>query len=146
MQLQPFRELPVKPSPDTSTMAAVRHQSPFRVRIDDDQEPSVISVEGELDSFTAGELRDGFSDTVGHPAVVIDIREVPFVDSAGLGALVGGVRRLREAGGTVALCCTSSSVLRLLAVTGFDRMIPVTDTPADAVEVIAEARAAALAN
>ncbi len=71
----------------------------------------------------------------------MDIREVPFVDSAGLGALVGGIRRLREAGTSVALCCNTPSVRRLLAVTGFDRMVPIIGTLAEAEEAIAPSSA-----
>jgi anti-sigma B factor antagonist len=102
------------------------------IRIEDDADPTLIEVEGELDSFSAPQLRDGFGRVMQAPATVVDIREVPFVDSAGLGALVGGIRRLREAGGSVALCCTRSSVLRLLNTTGFDRVVAVTDSPEEA--------------
>ena len=122
-------------------MAAVRAQTTFTVSIESSPDPRVIRVHGELDSYTAGQLRDGIATTVGRPAVIIDLREVPFVDSAGLGALVGGVRRLREAGTGVAVCCDTSSVRRLLAVTGFDRMIAITDTLAEAEEVIAQTTA-----
>ncbi len=121
-------------------MAVVRDQTTFSVSVDGERDPSVLCVEGELDSFTAGALRDGFGRTLGRPAVIIDIRQVPFVDSAGLGALVGGVRRLRESGASVALCCSKSSVLRLLEVTGFDRMVAITGTLAEADEVIKKAQ------
>lgn len=104
----------------------------FSVLVDDDGDPSVIRVEGELDCSTAGELRKGFTQVLGRQETIVDIRRVPFVDSAGLGALVGGIRRLRDAGGTVVLCCTRTSVLRLLQMTGLDRMVPVTGSPAEA--------------
>ena len=58
--------------------------------------------------------------------------EVPFVDSAGLGALIGGIRRAREAGGDVAVCCNRPTLVRLLHTTGFDRIVTVTDTLAEA--------------
>ena len=107
--------------------------------IDDGGEPAVTRVAGELDSFTASELRAGITDVLGRQATVIDIRDVPFVDSAGLGALMGGIRRLREAGGNVALCCTHPGVLRLLLVTGLDRIVAVTESPAEARSVMADA-------
>jgi len=57
---------------------------------------------------------------------------VPFVDSAGLGALIGGIRRAREAGGDVAVCCNRPTLVRLLHTTGFDRIVTVADTVAEA--------------
>ena len=112
----------------------------FSVVIDDDADPAVIQVAGELDSFSACDLRAGIAGVLGRPAAILDIRDVPFVDSAGLGAIVGGIRRLREAGASVALCCTRSSVLRLLGTTGLDRIVPIADSPAEARRIIADAQ------
>lgn len=114
-------------------------QGRFGVLVDGDSDPAVIEVGGELDSSSARELRTGIAGLLGPRWTVIDIRQVSFVDSAGLGALVGGMRRLREAGGGVVLCCTRSSVLRLLRMTGVDRIVAVTGSPAEARKVIADA-------
>ena len=111
----------------------------FSVLIDDDADPVVIQVVGELDSFSAGELRAGIADVLGSQGAILDIRAVPFVDSAGLGAIVGGIRRLRDAGAGVALCCTRSSVLRLLLMTGLDRIVAITESPEEAQRVIRDA-------
>ena len=45
------------------------------------------------------------------------------MDSAGLGALIGGIRRAREAGGDVAVACSRPTLTRLLHTTGFDRIV-----------------------
>ena len=50
------------------------------------------------------------------------------MDSAGLGALIGGIRRTREAGGDVAVACSRPTLTRLLHTTGFDRIVAVTET------------------
>ena len=125
---------------DTGTMATTQHEVRFSLTVEDDRDPTVMRVEGDLDSSSAAELREGFARVLGRPGTIVDVREVTFVDSAGLGALLGGIRRVREAGGTVVLCCTRPSVLRLLSVTGVDRAVTVTRTPAEAGAVIAAAR------
>ena len=102
------------------------------------RDPAVLTVDGELDSFSAGKLRATIGTVVGRQATIIDIRQVPFVDSAGLGALVGGIRRLHEAGGSVVVCCSRPSVLALLRMTGFDRIVVITETPAEAREVLVD--------
>lgn len=120
-------------------MTTRQNESNFSVLVVDDGDEALITVAGELDSFTASELRVGITGVLGRRATVIDIRDVPFVDSAGLGALMGGIRRLREAGGDVALCCTHPGVLRLLLVTGLDRVVGITESPVEARRVIADA-------
>lgn len=120
-------------------MTTRQNETKFSLLVVDEPDEAVISVVGELDSFTATELRAGITAVLGRPATIIDIRDVPFVDSAGLGALMGGIRRLREAGGDVALCCTHPGVLRLLLMTGLDRVVAITESPAEARLVIADA-------
>lgn len=123
---------------DTGSMSPVAQQLGFSVMIDEQAEPNVIYARGDLDSLSAGQLREAFVGVVGRPGVIVDICEVPFLDSAGLGALVGGIRRLRESGTTVALCCTTPRVLRLLDVTGLDRLVAVVSSHGAARDAIAE--------
>ena len=81
-----------------------------------------------------GQFRESLGELASEPKLLIDMSEVPFVDSAGLGALIGGIRRAREAGGDVAVCCNRPTLVRLLHTTGFDRIVTVTDTVAEAAE------------
>jgi anti-sigma B factor antagonist len=83
---------------------------------------------GELDAYTVAAFRDALGEMATKPRVVIDLSDVPFMDSAGLGALIGGIRRAREHGGDVAVACSRPTLTRLLHTTGFDRIVPVTDT------------------
>ena len=56
----------------------------------------------------------------------------------GLGALIGGIRRAREHGGEVAVACSRPTLTRLLHTTGFDRIVPVTETVDAAVQALSE--------
>jgi anti-sigma B factor antagonist len=107
----------------------------------DAQEVSVLQIEleeadgytvcrpvGELDAYTVGQFREALGELASRPKLLIDMSAVPFVDSAGLGALIGGIRRARESGGDVAVCCNRPTLVRLLHTTGFDRIVTVTDT------------------
>lgn len=91
---------------------------------------------GELDAYTVASFRDALSELSDQPRVVIDLSEVPFMDSAGLGALIGGIRRAREHGGEVAVACSRPTLTRLLHTTGFDRIVPVTETLEAAVAAV----------
>ena len=80
---------------------------------------------GELDAFSVADFREHLAGLAGDPAVIIDLSGVPFMDSAGLGALIGGIRKIREAEGEVVVVCDRPAVLRLLHTTRFDRMVTV---------------------
>lgn len=83
---------------------------------------------GELDAYTVGQFREALTALADEPRLLIDLSEVPFMDSAGLGALIGGIRRAREADGEVVVSCSRPNLIRLLHTTGFDRIVPVTES------------------
>ena len=93
---------------------------------------------GELDAYTVGQFRESLGELSEATHLLIDLSEVPFMDSAGLGALIGGIRRTREAGGDVAVACSRPTLTRLLHTTGFDRIVAVTETVEDAAEALAK--------
>ena len=92
---------------------------------------------GELDAFTVSQFRQSLAELASNPRILIDMSGVPFVDSAGLGALIGGIRRARELGGDVAVACNRPTLTRLLHTTGFDRIVPVTETVEEAATALA---------
>lgn len=93
---------------------------------------------GELDAYTVGQFRDTLAELSSSPRLLIDLSDVPFMDSAGLGALIGGIRRAREASGEVTVACSRPTLTRLLHTTGFDRIVPVTETLDDARKALLE--------
>lgn len=91
---------------------------------------------GELDAFTVSQFRQHLADVEPDTRLLIDMSDVPFVDSAGLGALIGGIRRARELGGDVAVCCNRPTLTRLLRTTGFDRIVTVAETVEEAAQAL----------
>lgn len=110
----------------------------LEINVDRLGDHTVCRPEGELDAYTVGQFREALRELSGEARLLIDLSGVPFLDSAGLGALIGGVRRARESGGEVAVCCARPAVSRLLHTTGFDRVAPVTDSQDDALTQLAE--------
>jgi anti-anti-sigma factor len=95
---------------------------------------------GELDAYTVGQFREALGELAEVDALLIDLSSVPFMDSAGLGALIGGIRRTREGGGEVSVACSRPTLTRLLHTTGFDRIVPVVETVDEAAKALAEAK------
>jgi anti-sigma B factor antagonist len=97
----------------------------------------IVTAKGEIDVWTAEALRQSLHDLQadGQPQVLVDLTEVPFVDSTGIGVLVGGLKRAREAGGSLSLVVDSPGVLKVLRITSLDQVFPVHATLAEAITV-----------
>ena len=91
---------------------------------------------GELDAYTVAQFRESLTQLSEHRFILVDLSDVPFMDSAGLGALIGGIRRARENDGDVSVACNRPALTRLLHTTGFDRIVPVCETVEEAIEAL----------
>jgi anti-sigma B factor antagonist len=110
----------------------------LNIQLDEGDDYTVCRPVGELDAYTVGQFREALGELASKPKLLIDMSQVPFVDSAGLGALIGGIRRAREVGGDVAVCCNRPTLVRLLHTTGFDRIVSVTETIEEAARSLNE--------
>ena len=94
-----------------------------------------VSIEGELDLYSAPQVRAELEALAIEPAeVVLDLGGVTFVDSTALGAILASARILREAGGGLALVAADERTRKLLALVGVDRVLPVYESSEQAVE------------
>jgi len=91
------------------------------VRTDESPDPyTVVAVAGELDVGLAPQLRAQLAELIddGKTDIVVDLSAVEFIDSTGLGVLIGLLRRLRERGGDLTLVVTRPDILRIFEITG----------------------------
>ncbi|MGH9122138.1 MAG: STAS domain-containing protein [Acidimicrobiales bacterium] len=119
------------------------------LKIEVDETPGGTTIcrpVGELDAFTVSQFRQSLAELANNRRLLIDMSAVPFVDSAGLGALIGGIRRARELGGDVAVCCNRPTLVRLLRSTGFDRIVTVSETLEEAAAALEDEPPEATAN
>ena len=84
---------------------------------------ALIRVGGEIDVYTAPQLREAVLELIGQGVahVIADLRAVEFLDSTGLGAIVGGQKRLRANEGSLVLAASPDRIVRLFRITGLDR-------------------------
>jgi anti-sigma B factor antagonist len=112
----------------------------------------VLAVRGEIDAYTSPRLREELKRLIddGARRLVVDLQGVEFMDSTGLGVLVSALKRVKESGlsaapgenggdsqasadsGRLSLVCTSPQILRVLAVTGLDKVFVVAPSVAEA--------------
>lgn len=96
---------------------------------------TVVEVVGDVDVFSAPTLRDEMNAAIeaGNSRLIADLSGVPFLDSTGLGVLVGRLKTVRQSGGELRLVITAERVLRNFAITGLDRVFPISATLDEAV-------------
>jgi len=87
---------------------------------------AIIRVTGEVDVSTVPMLRERMLELAAKGAVhlIVDMRGVDFLDSSGLGALVGGLKRLRERGGSLIPVISKPRILRIFQITGLSNALP----------------------
>ena len=99
--------------------------------VDDSHQPyTVLSVTGEVDVYTAPRLREKLVELVsqGKHQIVVNLEGVDFLDSTGLGVLVGGLKRLRSHDGDLTLVCTQHRILKVFEITGLTKVFSIYDS------------------
>jgi anti-sigma B factor antagonist len=88
---------------------------------------TVVEVGGEIDVYTAPKLREALIELVqsGTYHIVVDMEQVEFLDSTGLGVLVGGLKRVRSHDGSMTLVCTQERLLKIFRITGLTRVFEI---------------------
>ncbi|NLC58542.1 MAG: STAS domain-containing protein [Armatimonadetes bacterium] len=87
----------------------------------------VIKLEGEVDIYTCPQLKDTIIHLIdeGEYHIIIDMEKVPYIDSAGLGVLVGARRRVGEHDGSISIVNPNPSVYKVLEITRLTKIFDV---------------------
>jgi anti-sigma B factor antagonist len=90
----------------------------------------VVDVGGEIDIYTAPRLRELLIDLAskGSYQLVVNMEKVEFLDSTGLGVLVGGLKRVRAHDGSLDLVCTQERILEIFRITGLTQVFGIHQT------------------
>lgn len=93
-----------------------------------------IKLKGEIDVYTAPRLKEEIVALIasGCSNVIVDLQNVAFIDSSGLGVLVSALRRARERNGAVRIVCTRENILKIFRITGLDKVFPIFSDAAEA--------------
>lgn len=99
----------------------------------------VLALQGDTDLYVATELRDHLTAAIdgGASVLVVDLSGVTFIDSMGLGALLGGMKRLQRSGGQFRLVVPPGEIRRVLEMTLLDRVFVLDLTREDALAPVA---------
>jgi len=107
------------------------------LRVQDHDDRAVVHVSGEIDLATCPQLRDVLTALVhrGVYQIVVDLQQVTFMDSSGIGVLISVYRRIREHGGSLRLFAPSAKVWRVLELTRVTTLLPICTTLEEAMPI-----------
>ncbi len=88
---------------------------------------AICRVSGELDAYTAPDLRDALDEMLegDRSWIIADLTELTYLDSTGLGILVGTAKRCRQAGGDLAVACARRNLLKIFQISGTQEILNV---------------------
>ena len=91
---------------------------------------ALLTLRGEIDVYTAPRLRQAIIDLVdgGADRIVVDMEKVDFLDSTGLGVLVGGLKRVRMKDGSLSIVTTQDKILKIFDITGLNKVFAIHPT------------------
>jgi anti-sigma B factor antagonist len=105
-----------------------------------DAATQVIAVRGEIDLFTAPELKTALNETIegGTSRLVVDLQETTFLDSTALGVLIGTVKRLRTREGRLTIVNVDENIAKTFEITGLDQIFTIRASRDDALAALDE--------
>jgi len=100
----------------------------------------IIELVGEVDAYTSARFREVMVGIIedGNPTVVVSMAKVEYIDSSGLGALVGGLKRASEKSGRILIVCAQPQVRKVFEITGLERVFPIFEAEEEAVRAVSE--------
>ena len=100
---------------------------------------TVVEIAGEIDVYSAARLRERLVELAqaGRYRLIIDMTIVTFMDSSGLGVLVGAMKRARANGGEVCIVGAAEHILQTLRITGLTRVFPIYASVVEALSKVA---------
>jgi anti-sigma B factor antagonist len=93
----------------------------------DHGDQTVMRLGGEIDVYTAPLVREKLDEQIhgGRARLVVDLTNVTFLDSTGLGVLVGRLKLARSRGGSLRLVGNDDRVLKVFSITGLDKVFEI---------------------
>jgi anti-sigma B factor antagonist len=101
-----------------------------------DEQTHLVALAGELDLYSADAFRTALDEALeeGATRLAIDLTSVDFIDSVALGVLANAMKRLRTAGGGLAVVTGNPQIVRVFEITGLDRMLVLAPSLSDALD------------
>lgn len=99
----------------------------IKIDLEETDSLPILKVEGEVDVYTAPKLKSRILSLIDNQQyhMIIDLNGVDFMDSSGLGVLVGGLKRVGPHDGSITLVLNRPNILKIFRITGLDKVFKI---------------------
>ncbi|MBS2034455.1 MAG: STAS domain-containing protein [Candidatus Eremiobacteraeota bacterium] len=100
-----------------------------------------VEVQGEIDVYTSPRVKETINELIekGHYQLVINLEGVRYIDSTGLGVLIGALKKVREHSGRILLVCTNPQIKKIFNITGLVKIFEIFKDEDEALQILANA-------
>lgn len=95
-----------------------------------------INIEGEIDVYTSPGVKESLNDLIqkGHYNLIVNLENVSYIDSTGLGVLIGALKKVKEHDGAIKLICTNMQLKKIFDITGLVKIFGIYDNEEEALK------------
>lgn len=95
-----------------------------------------INIEGEIDVYTSPKVKEALNDLInkGHYNLIVNLEGVSYIDSTGLGVLIGALKRVKEHNGDIKLICNNMQIKKIFDITGLVKIFGIFSSEAEALK------------
>jgi anti-sigma B factor antagonist len=121
---------PVPEAEQQDEEEAWRRTEKLTLRVRRGRDYAIVTAYGEIDEHTSPQLRELLINLFSENKyqIIVNVDEVEFLDTTGLGVLTGGLKRAREHDGSLSLVCTQERLLKILSISGLTKMFDIYET------------------
>jgi len=101
-----------------------------------------VEIQGEIDVYTSPRVKETVNELIekGHYHLIINLEGVRYIDSTGLGVLIGALKKVREQSGRILLVCTNPQIKKIFNITGLVKIFEIFKDEEEAIQVLAAAK------
>jgi len=109
-------------------------ETDLQIKIRRGKDVRVVDLSGDVDTYTCVKLREAILDLLeeGNSRMIIGMANVSYIDSSGLGTLVGGLRRVNDQKGELVISGANPQIRKVFSITGLSKVFPLFDNEEEA--------------
>ena len=110
----------------------------IKVDIKEGEGCNILNVCGDVDVYTSPKVKESINALIEKEIynIVVNLEDVRYVDSTGLGVLIGALKRVKEHNGNIVLVCTNPQIKKIFQITGLVKIFSIFANNEDAVEAL----------